>query len=158
MKKTGKKKFSLAKKQKDFALNKDKHSKVRREFIDYDYVDQLSSKDKEWLARFSREWVDASFPKDGTRLHPVVEGEVSHGHTSKEVKDYYKKDVENRNNARNRCLYGKENSLGRTMGNIHDFKFEDLAEGLSSKENPQQTEDDLIAILDWYSESDKSEQ
>ena len=44
------------------------------------------------------------------------------------------------------------------MGNIHDFKFEDLAEGLSSKENPQQTEDDLIAILDWYSESDKSEQ
>jgi len=66
--------------------------KVRQESIDQDYLEKLSPEEMAWLDRFMGEYNNASFKNDGTDLHQNVE---------------HKKEIYNKNNARNRCLYGQ---------------------------------------------------
>jgi hypothetical protein len=72
------------------ALNKRYMPRVRQELIDYDYLDKLSAEEKEWLNKFTDEYVNASFKRDGTDIQSY---------------EKYGKDSNDRNNARNRCLY-----------------------------------------------------
>lgn len=46
------------------ALNPRLNSKTKQSYIDYDYVDKLSEKDKDWLNRFSGEYYSGNFKKE----------------------------------------------------------------------------------------------
>lgn len=50
----------MAKKKRKGYLPKN-HTKERRDYIDYDYINKLSEEDKEWLSRFTDEEYGASF-------------------------------------------------------------------------------------------------
>lgn len=83
------------KKKKTFhALNPYANPKVRREFIDVDYVDKLSDKEKEWLNKFMDEYNGANLDFENPRKNL---------HKTKKLK----KDCTDRVNARNRDLYAK---------------------------------------------------
>lgn len=91
------------KKKRDQARNKglDKRffSKVKQEYHDIDYADQLSAEEKDWLSRFQEEDLGANFKhKDG--------GEVIYKEHKDRLKSY------NRNNARNRDIYGLKKAAG----------------------------------------------
>jgi hypothetical protein len=43
------------------ALSPKKHTKSRKEYVDYDYADVLSEEEKEWLGRFTDEFYGASW-------------------------------------------------------------------------------------------------
>jgi hypothetical protein len=65
--------------------------KIRRDAIDYDYIDQLNDKEKEFLNNFTEEFIGGSFKKNKKQVHP----------------DDLKRDCYGRNNARNRCVYSR---------------------------------------------------
>lgn len=107
------------------ALDPSVNLKSRIDLIDYDYVDKLSEKDKEYLNKFTEEYIIASFKKGKKRLH-----------TKKE----HEKDAYDRNNARNRCIYTKS----KAHGNLN--YLEDLKE--SMKDDIIEVEDELIDKID----------
>lgn len=77
--------------------------RIRQEFIDYDYIDKLSEKDKDWLDKFTGEYHGASFKHDGTDIQDYnqVIGKTKDG------KDLtYGKDCNDRNNHANGDMYG----------------------------------------------------
>lgn len=81
------------------------HKKSVQQYVDYDYTDKLSDKEKAWLAKFSDEFYGARF----------VGEESEHLHTSKEQK----KAVYNANNARNRdIMCVKANSVTHFLDEI----------------------------------------
>lgn len=55
-----------------------------------DYVDQLSDREKEWLTAFVREEVLADFAHSGKKLNKTKKS---------------KREIYNKNNASNRCIY-----------------------------------------------------
>lgn len=65
--------------------------KVRQEYADIDYVDQLTEDEKAWLNKFIDEELNASFKNDERDLTQDPEK---------------KREIYANNNARNRCLYG----------------------------------------------------
>lgn len=71
--------------------------KVRQELLDYDYVDKLSPQEKEWLNKFSGEYVGASFGKKDEA------GEYPKTNIHKEQEQ--RKDCYDRNNWRNNDVY-----------------------------------------------------
>lgn len=79
------------------SLKPEYNLKTRRDLIDYDYLDKLSPKEKEWLAKFTEEYTNASFKKGKKHLHKNKDG---------------KKDCYDRNNARNRDIYTREKAQG----------------------------------------------
>jgi hypothetical protein len=40
-----------------------------RDFVDFDYLDQLNEEELEWLHKFAREFYDDRFLPDGENLH-----------------------------------------------------------------------------------------
>lgn len=82
------------------ALDPAVNLKTRYELIaDYDYLDKLSDKDKAWLNKFTKEYVNADLDtkRPGKNLH-----------RNKELR----KDCYDRNNARNRCVWTKCKASG----------------------------------------------
>ncbi len=77
--------------------------RIRGEYIDYDYLDQLSEKDKDWLDQFTGEFHGASFKKDGTDIQSY---------------EKYGKDCNDRNNSANRDTYG----ILKNKANKHNNK------------------------------------
>lgn len=67
-------------------------SRIKQEFHDLDYVDQLSDKEKAWMSAFMEEWVGARLNHPGKKFH-------------KSAKD--RKKVFDANNARNRDFMSK---------------------------------------------------
>lgn len=61
---------------------------IRRDEIDYDYIDKLSEDDKAFLNKFSEEWIGAKFHTDDKKN--LLKGDK-------------KKQAYGKNNARNRC-------------------------------------------------------
>ncbi len=72
----------------------------RFEEIDYDYVDQLSDKDKEWLNTFTEEYTNANFNHGKKVLHKTKA---------------LKKNCYDRNNARNRDILTRSKAAGDTV-------------------------------------------
>ena len=70
------------------------------------YANTLSPKDKEWLNRFSEEYICANMNHSGTKLHKK----------KTQIKSIYDK-----NNARNRCIYTREKAQG-CMNYLEDMK------------------------------------
>lgn len=78
--------------------------KVRKDLIDYDYIDQLSPKEKEWLNKFTNEYVGASLSRDKKT------GRIDQKHLHKTNK--LAKSVFDSNNQRNNDLYGVTKAIG----------------------------------------------
>jgi hypothetical protein len=106
------KKQSRRDKRKYAALDPQFNLKIRQELIDYDYVEKLSDEEKDWLNRFTEEYVGANLNHKGKRLHK----------TKKLVKDCY-----DRNNARNRDILSRSVAGGK-LEYIEDLVTRDESE------------------------------
>jgi hypothetical protein len=116
-------------------LKKDLNLKTRYELIgDFDYLDQLTEEEKDYLNRFYEEFINANFKHKGERVHPVV-------NKTKKVKatgrirqvDTYKQDCEHRNNSRNRCVYTKAKAQGLVteLETTHQKEFSNVEDRLN---------------------------
>lgn len=83
------------------ALKPELNLKTRYDLIDYDYLDQLSEKEKDWLNRFTEEYTNAKYDHEGPRIQKK----------KKERLDSY-----NRNNYRNRDILTKSKASGKLFG------------------------------------------
>lgn len=101
MAKKPKKPKSARSKRKYPGLEKGMNLKIRWDLIDQDYTDKLSDEEKTWLSNFNEEYVGAKFDHPGKVLHK----------SKKKQRECY-----NRNNARNRCVYG----LAKAKGEVYD--------------------------------------
>ena len=81
------------------ALKPELNLKSRYELIDYDYIKKLSEEEKDWLNKFTEEYVNASINTEdlSKNLHNT---------------DELKKDCYKRNNARNRDILTKAKISG----------------------------------------------
>lgn len=119
---------------KNASLVKKYNSKLRQEYLDYDYLEQLSEEELEFLNDFTSEWLNASVPSQKNarkaRFHK----------TKKLVKD-----CTDRNNARNRCMYGlaKAGHALDSTGTSHQ-----LSDYIDDVSNIHKTEDVLNEIID----------
>lgn len=86
-------------KSKHPALKPELNLKSRYELIDYDYVSKLTEKEKEWLNKFTEEYVNASLNTEDLNKN---------FHNTDELK----KDCYKRNNARNRDILTKAKASG----------------------------------------------
>ena len=98
--------------------------KTRSDLIDYDYIDKLSDKDKEWLNKFTEEYVHDSLDRKNLRKNL---------HNTQKLK----KDCDDRNNARNRCILTRSKAQG-LLTDIDDLK----------RTLDRDKEDDLVEELD----------
>ena len=95
-------------------LVKEVNLKIRHELMDYDYLDKLSPEEKDWLNRFTEEYVHNNFSHPGKRIHPKKTRKAIVKKTGEPRKiDIYKKESGDRNNARNRDSYSitKSNNI-----------------------------------------------
>ena len=83
-------------------LNPKLFSRIKQEFHDIDYAEQLSEKDKDYLSSFMEEKLGARFNHDGKKHHKTKSS---------------KRGIYNENNARQRDTY----SLGRATGKMVDI-------------------------------------
>lgn len=72
--------------------------RVRREYVDHDYVKQLTNEEKDWLSKFDSEFYGASIKK-------TKKGTIRKEHLHS-VDDDYAKELYDANNKRNNDLYG----------------------------------------------------
>lgn len=109
------------------ALDPTVNLKTRYELIsDYDYIDKLSEKEKAWLNKFTKEYVNADLDtkKKTKNLHRS---------------DRLRKDCYDRNNARNRCVWTKCKASGKFSS------IDDVSTKIVENEN---YEDYLIQKMD----------
>lgn len=116
-------------------LVKEVNPKTRWEYLDQDYIDKLSPKEKEWLSNFNEEYLSGNFKHPGKKLHK----------TTKERRECY-----TRNNARNRDLY----TINRTKGWVQELNPETVDSAKIA--NPAGQEDALIDLLDLKKKVNKS--
>lgn len=109
--------------QKYPALKRNFNLKTRYDEIDFDYVEKLSEEDKAWLNSFAEEYIGANLNHKGEKLHKTKK---------------LKKDVYDRNNARNRCV------LTRSKAQNKAILLSELPETISAGNE----EDKLIEQLD----------
>lgn len=106
--------------------------------MDQDYIDSLSPEEKDWLNRFNEEWLGANFNHPGQVIHDSPEA---------------KREIYNRNNARNRDLIGQLKAQNKLLDN--DMVKEMLEkEELGESANPNDIEDALIEYIDRKNEED----
>lgn len=111
-------------------LKKHYNSKVKQEYMDADYVHILNDDEKQWLSDFMDEYYGAKLDfknLENNRFH-------------KTEKD--KKACTDRNNARNRCVYGLAKAGGKRIS------IDDMDQDVDTF-----SEDDLIEILDEKKDS-----
>ncbi len=119
------------------ALDRKFMPRVRQELIDYDYLDQLNPEEKAWLNKFSDEYINASFKKDGTDIQPY---------------EKYGKDSNDRNNSRNRCIYtalkNKANKHNNKKLLNYDSVISDIENESSRDINPRHMENAYIDFIE----------
>lgn len=95
------KKVTRREKDKYPALKPHLNLKTRYELVDYDYIDELSEKEKDWLNRFTEEYTHSKFDHDGARVQKKRKDEL----------DSYQ-----RNNSRNRDILTRAKASGKAVG------------------------------------------
>lgn len=83
-------------------LNPNYNSKIKQEYLDYDYVNKLSESDKAFLNKFTEEFYGAALD---------VHNLENNLHNTQQLK----KDCQDRNNSRNRCIYSIQRAQGRLI-------------------------------------------
>lgn len=116
------------------ALDSNYMPKVRQEYFDIDYINQLNDEEKAWLNKFMNEELNASFKNNGTDLNK----------TKEEKRKAYAN-----NNSRNRCLYGITKASGLMQN--EDVPITDNSNDIT---NYELTEDAMIASIDKKTEED----
>lgn len=102
------------------ALDPSVNLKTRYELIaDYDYLNKLSEKEKAWLNKFTKEYVNADLDtkRKSKNLHKT---------------DRLRKDCYDRNNARNRCVLTRAKASGKAY-QIQETAEKQIALSLKSK-------------------------
>lgn len=94
------------------ALNPKKNLRTRQEEINdiASYAHTLSKEDKEWLAAFVEEEINAKFDHTGPKLNDTTDQKV-------------RSRLYDRNNARNRCIYTREVAQG-AMNYLEDMDLD----------------------------------
>lgn len=127
------------------SLEKHYNSRVRQEYLDYDYVNELSEEEKQFLEDFNKEYYNASVGKQ------VDEGKNNRFTKGKDAV----KAAQDANNARNACLYGR----AKAHGTMSKYDVKAVQEFIEDKRVPSTNniEDALIDYLDYSQElSDSS--
>jgi hypothetical protein len=117
-------------------LNPLKIPRVRREFIDADYLNKLSETELEWYSKFIDEYVGANIKKS-KKVNRVL---TRHLHRTNEQA----KQIFDMNNRRNNDVYG----VTKINGLLSDI---DTVKGygeIGRLHNPDLVEDALIAMID----------
>lgn len=109
-------------------LKKELYSKIKQQYFDIDYVNSLSEDEKQWLNDFMNEYYGANLNESKERMHNT---------------DVLRKDVFDRNNARNRDIY----NVARTGGRL-DSLDEALLNQLEESEIDEEFEDRIINRID----------
>lgn len=140
-----KKKVTKRSKEKYPSLKRNYNSKVRQEYIDYDYIDDLDDESKKFLDDFNNEYYGASVGKQDDE-----------GKDNRFIKGYDKdglsevKKVQDANNQRQRDMLGRvRNKVGATkLLNYEDSKA--IVDDYTQRNNqPTDYEDALIDYLDY---------
>lgn len=115
------------------------NSRIRQEYLDYDYIDQLSEKEKEFLDKFNSEYYLAKVGKQADK-----------GKHNKFIKGKQNvKDIQTNNNKRNSDLYGNvRNKVGATKLLNYDDVL-NIVENKISNADCQSIEDAMIDYLDY---------
>lgn len=105
------KKSSRRIKEKYPALNPAFNLRSRQEEVEdmASYKDQLTDKEKDWLNRFSEEYVSANLSHKGKKLHRKV---------------HHKKAIYKKNNARNQCVLTRTKASNE-LKYLEDLKTEE---------------------------------
>lgn len=90
-----KKKKTKRSQRKHAALDPKLNLKTRQHLIDYDYIDKLSEEEKDWLNKFTEEYVNASMDRKNLA-----------NNTSPELE--WKQECDRLNNARKNDLYTRK--------------------------------------------------
>lgn len=114
------------------ALDKNVNLASRRELNDYDYLDKLNPEQLEFLNKFQEEFVNATVAKDGSALHNT---------------DELRKDVYDRNNARNRDIHIKAQITGSLLSLDDKIGHVQMNDTIID-------EDDIIDAIDERTEQD----
>lgn len=109
--------------------------KVRAEYNDFDYLDKLSEEEKAWLNKFNNEYLNASF---------------EHNETDIQSYEKYGKDSNDRNNSRNRCVYGQlKNNKSKKLVNYDNLSSDTKDKIEEMRTNSVNVEDAYIDYLDY---------
>lgn len=134
------------------------NSRIRQEYIDMDYIDELDDTkancqlpdgtmvtEKEWMAQFMKEWNNASVPSQKRAKDAKVL------RTKEEIKE-----STDQNNRRNNDVYG----VAKAQNMIHKEDYEVLASWIEEKEpiSNNYTEAAVIELLDQAQELSKTTQ
>jgi predicted NACHT family NTPase len=101
-----------------------------------DYVDQLSDKEKEWLTAFVREEVLADFAHTGKKLNKTKKA---------------KREIYNKNNASNRCIYSLNGIKTARSGEVKIPAEEVAAKWRKYEATKDEVEDAMIDLIDLRS-------
>lgn len=104
--------------------------------MDYDYVNKLSDEEKQWLADFTNEYYNADVGKQ------VDKGrDTRFQKTAKDVQD-----CQNRNNIRNRDMYGK----AKAHRKINTIEYKGMMDYFDKRSDysVNETEDMMVELLD----------
>ena len=74
-------------KRKDYGCYPQCHYATSREFVDYDYVKELSDKDAEWLGNFSDNYYSGRFKKDDD-ANPIKDRRDCYRRAHKQRRDF----------------------------------------------------------------------
>lgn len=125
----------LKKKVRLKSLNPQYQTRVRKEFVDFDYIDKLDPKTKEWLAQFTDEYVGGAVKKNKS-------GKIAAGHlhnTQELAKECY-----DTNNRRNNDVYSVTKANGLLFDIKHKYELEETALDV----NYALSEDAIIAEIE----------
>lgn len=140
------------------------NSRIKREYLDYDYIDQLSEdptiempdgsliSEKEWFHRFNENDLNARFKKDKNNDYDYDYNILNN--------DELRRESYRRNNARNRCTWGRtkaqnlitdiesiEYNLPEEIENVEDTLIDQVQDNIDSEK-----------ILDEIIDSEQSEE
>lgn len=155
--KKGKKKTKRSK-HKYPSLKRNLNSKVRQEYVDYDYVDgfknystgettirPLNDEEKQFLEDFNNEYYNASVGRQ------CDEGKDNRFHKSKKLV----KERQDANNERQRDLYGR---IRQKVGITKFLNFEDAKDYVETYLNKDKSNDDYEdALIDYLDNADDLE-
>lgn len=82
------------------ALDPALNLKTRTDLIVVDYIHKLNDEEKQWLNKFNEEYVNCSFDRKNLKKNLAAKNKK------------LKKDCDDRNNARNRCILTRQKATG----------------------------------------------